>query len=102
MVNVDRSRAFYSLIFYADLVGMLILFTKISRFHHENPQLLRHPIKFAIVDSSATPTVQLDRLLKPQERIFVGVRSKPASELQNDKKIELTDKEVFLPCHFTC
>ena len=39
----------------ANLVGMLILFTKISTFHHENPQLLCHPIKFAIVDPSTAP-----------------------------------------------
>ena len=37
--------------------------------------------------------------IKATGRIFVGVRSNYASELQNDKKIELTDKEVFLPCH---
>ena len=38
--------------------------------------------------------------IKATGRIFVGVRSKHASELQNDKKIELPDKEVFLPCQF--
>ena len=42
-------------ILYADLVGMLILFTKIPKFHHENPQFLCHPIKFAIVDPSTAP-----------------------------------------------
>ena len=37
-------------VLYADLVGMSILFTKISKFHQENPQFLCHPVKFAIVD----------------------------------------------------
>ena len=75
----------------------LILFTKSSKFYHENPQLLRHPIKFSIVDSSATPYCRTKLTIKATGKVFVGLRSKHASELQNDKKIELTDKEeVFL------
>ena len=65
---------------------MLILFTKLCRFHHENPQLLRHPLKFAIVDSSATPDSGTKLTIKATGRVFVGVRSKHVSELQNDKK----------------
>ena len=93
-MNADCCELPHPSFLYADLVGMLILFTKLSRFHHENPQLLRHPIKFAIVDSSATPDCRTKLTIKATGR--VGVRSKYASELQNDKKIELTDKEVFL------
>ena len=63
-------------------------------------KFLRHPIKFAVVDSSATPDCSTKLTIKATGRIFVGVRSKDASELQNDKKIEVTDKKVFLPCHF--
>ena len=96
MVNADRYGLPLPSILYADLAGMLILFTKLSKFHHENPQLLRHPFKFAIVDSSATPDCRTKLAIEATGRVFVGVRSKHASELQNDKKIELTDKEVFL------
>ena len=93
MVNADRYGLPHPSILYADLVGMLILFTKLSKFHHKDPQLLRHPIKFAIVDSGATPDCRTT--IKATGRVFVGVRSKHTSELRNDKKIELTDKEVL-------
>ena len=65
---------------------MLILFTKISKFHHDNPQFLRHPIKFAIVDPSTAPDCTTKLTIKATGRIFAGAWSKHASELQNDKK----------------
>ena len=49
-MNIATDGVSHLSILYADLVGMSILFTKISKLHHENPQFLRHPIKFAIVD----------------------------------------------------
>ena len=92
-MNADRCALPHPLILYVSLVGMLILFTELSKFHHGNPELLRHPIK-AIVDSSATPDCRTKLTIEATGN--VGVRSKHASELQNDKKIDLTDKEVFL------
>ena len=102
MMNGDCYGLSHSRILRADLVGMLILLTKISKFHHENPQFLRHPIKFAIVDSSTTP----DCTTKLTGRIFVIAWSKHTSELQNDKKMEslLTKKYFYLVTFraFTC
>ena len=86
MVNADCYGLPHLSILYADQLGMLILFTKLSRFHHGNPQLLRHPFKFAIFDSSATPDSGTKLTIKATGRVFVGVRSKHAFELQNDKK----------------
>ena len=65
---------------------MLILFTKISRFHDENPQFLQHPIKFAIVDPSTASDCATKLTIKAMGRIFVGAQSKHLFELQNDKK----------------
>ena len=70
----------------ANLVGMLILFTKRSKFHYENPQFLRHPIKFAIVDPSTAPDFKTKLTIKATGRIFVGARSKHAFELRHDRK----------------
>ena len=79
---------------------MLILFIKIPKFHHENPQLLRYSYKFALVDSSTTPECTTELTIKATGRISVGTWSKHATELQNDKKIELNDKQAFIPYHF--
>ena len=65
---------------------MLILFTKISKFHHENPQCLRHPIKFAIVDPSTAPDCKTKLTIKATGRIFVDAPSKHAFELQHGRK----------------
>ena len=97
-MNADGDRLSYLLILYAGLVGMLILLTKMSKFHQENPQFLRHPIKFAIVDSSTINDYTNKLTIKATGRIFVGARCKHASELQNDKKIQslLTKKYFYL------
>ena len=65
---------------------MLILLTKISKFHHENPQFLRHPVKFAIIAPSAAPDCKTKLTIKATGRIFVGARSKHAFELQHDRQ----------------
>ena len=65
---------------------MSILFTEVSKFQHENPQFLRHPVKFAIVDRSTAPDSITKLTIKTTGRIFVGAQSKHAFELQNDKK----------------
>ena len=101
METADCYGLSHPLIIYADLVGMLILFSKISKFHRENPQFLRHSIKFTIVDPSTAPDCTTKLTIKATGRIFAGARSKHAYELQNDKKeVFLIDKEVFLLCHF--
>ena len=97
MVNADR---YGSVSFICRSSSDVNFITKIPKFHHENSQLLRHPIKFALVDSSKTPEYTTKLAVKATGRISVGAWSKHAIELQNDKKIELNDKEVFLPCHF--
>ena len=75
---------------------MLILFTKISKFNHENPQFLRQPIKFAIVDPSTAPDYTTKLTIKATERIFVGAQSKQAFELQNDReKYFLLTKKMY-------
>ena len=66
------------------IVGMLILFTNISKFHHDSPQFLQHPIKFAIVDPSTASHCTTKLTIKATGRIFLGARSKHALELQND------------------
>ena len=103
-MNGDRYGISRISILYTDLVGMLILFTKISRFHHENQQFLRHPIKFA--DSSTIPDCITKLTFEATGRIFVGAWSKHAPELQNDKKMEslLTMKYFYLVTFraFTC
>ena len=87
MANAEHCyRVSYLLILCLDLVGMLILFTKISKFHHENRQLLRHPIKFSVVDPSTAPDNKTKLTIKATGRIFVGPRSKHAFELQHDRK----------------
>ena len=60
------------------------LFTKISKFHHENPQFLQHPIKFAIVDPSKASDCTTKVSIEATGRIFVGARSKHAFKSQND------------------
>ena len=67
---------------------LIIIFTKLSKFHRENPQFLRHPIKFAILDSSTTPDCTTKLTIKATGSIFVGALSKHAFKLQNDKKID--------------
>ena len=98
MVNADCYGLSHPWILYEDLVGMLILFTEISKFHYENPQFLRHPIKFAIVDPSTAPDCTTKLTIKATERIFVGARSNHAFELHNDKKkyFLLTKKYPYL------
>ena len=68
------------------ITAMLILFTKDLKFHHENPQFLLHPIKFAIVDSSTTPDCKTKLTIKATGKIFAGARSKHAFELQHDRE----------------
>ena len=63
------------------MVGMLNLFAKISKFYHENPHFLRHPIKFAVVDSSTTPDCTTKLTIKATGRIFVGAWSGPSMHL---------------------
>ena len=64
---------------------MLTLFTKISKFQHGNPQFLRHPIEFGIVDRSTAPDCKTELTIKTIGRIFVGARQY-AFELQHDRK----------------
>ena len=85
-MNADGYDSYHPPTLYTDPIGMLILFTKISKFHHENPQFLRHPIKFAIVDPSTTPDCTTKLTIEARGRICVGARYKHASELENDKK----------------
>ena len=81
---------------------MLILFPKISKFHHENPTFLRHPMKFAIADPSTAPDCKTKLTIKATERISVGAWSKHAFELQHDrKKVFLANKMYFYLVTFT-
>ena len=81
---------------------MSISFTKISKFHHENAQLLQHSIKFAVVDSSTTTDCTTELTIKATGRIFIGAWFKHAPELQNDKKIaSLLTKKYFYLVTFT-
>ena len=77
---------------------MLILFSKISKFDHENPQFLQHPIKFTIVDPSTASDCTTKLTTKATGRIFADARFKHAFELQNDKKkyFLLTKKYFYL------
>ena len=51
---------------------MSILFTKISKFHHENSQFLRYRIKFATFDPSTAPDCKTKLTIKATGRIFLG------------------------------
>ena len=68
MVNADCYGLSHCWLPYADLSGMLILFTKISKFHHENPQFLWEPIKLAIIDPSTAPDWATKLTIKATER----------------------------------
>ena len=87
MVNAEHCYGLSHLsMLFAALVGMLTLCTKISKFHHENPQSLQHPIKFGIVVPSTALDCTTKLTIKATGRIFGGAWSKHAFELQNERK----------------